>query len=372
MTFEDVFSNLLLILPKKIPSNSTYRSFLFELFDEYLKLIASISPKKISIDGMANPTDFSSVLKKQEQLISGLKKALDLYFNGQPSNAYKTFSQTMEYRTAAYKRILNICTLNKQENFYRLRIKEDNFPLCSEDMFHIPFEKRGNVATQRYSIPGFPSLYLAKTLYVAWEELNRPSIDSFQAIRLVSQKDIKLLDLTANDWGTNNNNNNAYKYLMTWPLIASCAIKVKDSHDQFKPEYILPQLLLQWVRNNKEIDGIKYASSHIETQKLKLCGDLYNIVLPVHENKEKGHCKKLLDFFQVTEAISWQLLQFAQGSAVILKSQNDPINKRVPDIELIKGIKFQYNSSILGDIEKFLDNQPCHKINKAYSTSSDL
>ena len=74
---------------------------------------------------------------------------------------------------------------------------------------------------------------------------------------------------------------------MTWPLIASCSIQVNDYTDNFKPEYIIPQFLLQWARDNKEIDGIRYSSTHIERNSLQGHSGLSNLVLPVKENKEK-------------------------------------------------------------------------------------
>ncbi|MFW1494652.1 hypothetical protein ACEV9S_24505, partial [Vibrio parahaemolyticus] len=55
---------------------------------------------------------------------------------------------------------------------------------------------------------------------------------------------------------------------MTWPLIAACSIRVKNPSDNFKPEYIIPQLLLQWARDYKSIDGIRYTSTHIEATSL--------------------------------------------------------------------------------------------------------
>ena len=229
-------------------------------------------------------------------------------------------------------------------------------------MFHIPFELRGKVTTQRYSIPGFPSLYLGKTLYVTWEELNRPRLDNFQAVRLKTTKSIQFLDLTPSDWGEDNLNNKAYKYLMTWPLVAACSIKVKDYSDSFRPEYIIPQLLLQWIRQNKELDGIKYNSTHIETGLLKSTGDLYNLVLPVKENKDEGYCTHLVNTFEVTETISWQLLEYAIGGQAFIGDGGNAINKKIPTIEIIKGRKYPYSYSALGNMEGYLDGMPTKKI----------
>ena len=362
MTYQEIFKNSHLLLPKAIPKSKTYRSFLYDLFDKYLELLESINPKNIQIQRFKNRTNIANTINIQKNFISGLKESIELYLDGKPAQAYDVFSKIIEYRKGKFSRILNIGTLDENQTFYRIRIKKENFALGSLEMFHIPFELRGKVTTHRYSIPGFPSLYLGKTLYVAWEELNRPRLDSFQSVMLKSIKPIKYLDLTAIDWGKDNLNLKAYSYLMTWPLIAACSLKVKDYSDHFKAEYIIPQLLLQWIRENEDLDGIKYNSTHIETGILKTTGELYNLVLPVKENKDEGYCKHLTGLFEMTETISWQLLEYAMGGEIFDEPSEDEVNRKIPTIEIIKGRKYPYSYSALGSMESYLDGMPTKKI----------
>lgn len=364
MTLQEIYNDKHLLLPKEIPSVKTYRSFLNHLFDKYILLLKDIAPKKIKIDGLKTEINLLNVIKIQEEFVKGIEETIEIYFDGQPAKAYTKFAEVIEFRKGKYKKILNISEFDIDESFYRIRKKEDNFPLSSVEMFHIPFHSRGKVSTQRYSIPGFPSLYLAKTLFVAWEELNRPNLDGFQAVRLLSKKKISYLDLTTNDWGSNNLNKTAYKYLMTWPLIAACSIKVKDYNDTFKPEYIIPQLLLQWVRNTGDIDGIKYNSTHIDKTELNGKGELYNLVLPVKENKDEGYCNHLMELFEITETISKQLLDYSTGGQTFLYTQAelDKINQKIPSLEIIKGRKFPYSYSVLGHMELILDGMKTKKV----------
>nr|WP_121272507.1 RES domain-containing protein [Pedobacter schmidteae] len=297
MTINEIFKDNHLLLPKTVPNDKSYREFLKDTLGKYLQILASISPKSIKIKGMKGEINFSNILNIQNKVVSALLETVDYYYKGYPSQAYIKFEEMLNYRTSKYKKLLNIKELEMDENFYRIRVKKENFPLSASEMFHIPFEHRGKVSTQRYSIPGFPCLYLGKTIYVAWEELKRPNLDEFQVIRLRSVKKIRLLNLTSEDWGNNDINKTAYKYLMTWPIIAACSIRVSNYADTFKPEYIIPQLLLQWVRNNQEmVDGLMYNSTHIKNKKLTTEGELYNVVLPVRDNKDKGHCQNLLVF----------------------------------------------------------------------------
>jgi len=364
MEFRDLVKDSFFHLPKEAPKNTSYREFIFDLLDQYLLLLSTLKNKTVNIEGLSKPKRISTTIKIQDEFIKGLKRTIHLYLDGQPSNAYAQFQDTINYRTGKYKKILNISSFHTDENFYRIRLKQENFALSSKEMFHIPFELRGKVTTQRYSIPGFPSLYLAKTLYVGWEELHRPSLNNFQAVRLKNVKKLKYLDLTASNISENLTSDKAYKYLMTWPLIACCSIKVGDYSDPFKPQYIVPQLLTQWIRNNKELDAIKYNSTHITTNDIETTGDLYNIVLPVRDNKDSGYCDNLTNMFEITETISQQLLDFKSGGMTFLDSEKEikRISDKIPAIEFIRGSKTPYGYSILGKLEKELDRMKTKKI----------
>lgn len=354
MKYSEIFSNSLLILPKAVPNNDSFDSYLFALLDSYMNVLKSIDDETLVIEGLKRNVIVQNIIPIQQNFVDGIKSAINFYLEGHPAKAYTAFSDMMQSRTSKYKKLLNVGEFGKDESFYRIRIKEDNYPIPASEMFHIPFELRGRVSTQRYSIPGFPSLYLSRTLYVAWEELNRPSLTNFQAVMLRTTESFKYLDLTPIDWGENDNHKDAYKYLMTWPLIAACSIRVKNSADIFKPEYIFPQLLLQWIRENKELDGIKYNSTHVETGMLKDSDQLFNIVLPVKENRRSGHCSKLKELFLMTDPISWQMLELATGGTTYLHNEVSEIDEKIKRIEIIKGKKYPYSSSALGRMEEYL------------------
>lgn len=364
MLFEEIFSEKHLILPKSITERKSFRETLNEMFDKYLGLLEEITPTKIKLKGNASINNLQTSITKQRVLINGITTAIEHYYNGKPFLAYKTFSETMENRIIKYPKMLNIRRYPVNHSFYRIRTKNDNQIFASKEMFHIPFELRGKVSTQRYSIPGFPSLYLGTSLYVCWEELDRPKIDEFQAVRLQSKKLINFLDLTNPRFNINEIDSEAYRYLMTWPLIAACSIKVKNPTDNFKPEYIIPQLLLQWARDYKDIDGIKYTSTHIEGKTLTAHSGLSNLVLPVKANDDKGFCNELVSTFDITEVISWQLLEFASSgqTALYTRLENIILDKSVPKLEIIKGVNSFYSSTAFGKLERYLNSLNLKKI----------
>lgn len=365
MKYEEIFNHPLLLLPKAIPAKMGFRTFITEKLNEYLELLNTIDGEEFIVSGLNKPKRKKTIISIQGRFIKGILKVIDHYYDGKPAEAYKSFESTMNTRLKRNKNLLNMKFFDEFETFYRIRMKSENFSFTKAEMFHIPFELRGMVSTQRYSIPGFPSLYLSKTLYAAWEELRRPKASDFQAIRLTSRRPISYLDLTPPDWGEDNSSKNAYRYLMAWPLMLCCSIKVKNYENTFKPEYIVSQLLLQWVRNNDEVSGIKFNSSHIKYPSIKTRGDLYNLVLPVRENKDKGYCDHLLSLFHVTEPTSWQLLEFATGGTSFMYSEKelDYINKKIPGgVELIRGRKYPYSYSTLGMLEYYLDGLDASRI----------
>lgn len=331
-TTEELLKNSFLRLPKSYNDTGVgFKKYIEQILSEYLILAQSLPPMS-GID-----------VKKLEVLIDGINTSLSEYYNGHPFNAYSKLTQAITdsgITTDGFEG-----SMPKDTNFYRLRLKKENYHLLRKELFHIPFELRHKVETKRYSIPGFPSLYLSNSIYVAWEEMRRPKLDEIQSARLKSTGDITYIDLTTSKYSgsipyKDSDAKKADKMasdIMTWPLIASCAIKVKNVEEPFKPEYIIPQLLLQWIRNSKKIDAIKFSSSHIELAETLSKGEFYNLVIPVKENKESGYCSDLSKMFMMTEVLSWQLHQFTTGREGIREEYSaKPINPDISRISLIK------------------------------------
>ena len=78
-------------------------------------------------------------------------------------------------------------------SFYRARIGVEK--IKGKDMLHIPFNKRGVVDTQRFSISGLPCLYLSTTSFGTWLELGLPEAEYFQVSSFKIPKDLKVLNL---------------------------------------------------------------------------------------------------------------------------------------------------------------------------------
>lgn len=356
VSIQEFFSSKKLSLPIIQNDKSlTFRECLYKAFDDFLDYLDKLSPKGLGF------VSFSVEKKPIENLIKDIKQAIDDYLDGYPARAYDFLNAPY---IAPILSILESGKYKKDTQFYRLRHKEDNFSKSKTELFHIAFDIRGRVATQRYSIPGFPCLYLANSIYVAWEELRRKPLSQIQAARFESTKPLKYLDLVTEIYCADKSiidstdESLLWNYIKCWPLIAACSVKVADDQASFKPEYIVPQLLLQKVRDEGKLDGIRFSSTHINLNSVKSKGKFYNLVIPVKDRKDRGHCDSLNSLFKMTEVVSWQLMDAAVGH--LHKStpiSTTRINQNVESIEIIKGGTHPYEYSPFSQMEIYLNKE---------------
>ena len=88
-------------------------------------------------------------------------------------------------------------------------------------------------------------------------------------------------------------------YIITYPLAASCSIKVKDRNNKFVEEYVIPQLFILWLKDKEKYDGVRYKSS-LYTTLVQGMGAA-NIVLPVRKFRADGLCEFLTSKISVSD-----------------------------------------------------------------------
>lgn len=236
------------------------------------------------------------------------------YYNGQHNLAYSLFKEAIESCIDVNAFIREI---PNNILFYRCRKKQkENY--TKSEIFHIPFEKRYYVSTQRYSFPGLPCLYLGASKEICKDEITDEKQKMVTAtIKYSSNKEKhKILDLTA--LFTEQIKDLSYTCDDEWLknislfLVCSAYIDYQGEDVFFKQEYIIPQLLLEYIINEtllKEqmVLGIKYFSvktniwndvlnkNYAELQ--KKC----NYVFPAREIKKEGCCETLKKVFEIVE-----------------------------------------------------------------------
>jgi hypothetical protein len=328
----------------------------FKRYSDFIKNSAELCVHKDEISVICN------------QLVEIIKK----YEDGYIQDSIKSMEQlmTMVRDKDFLKEItvpLDATTMDTP--FYRMRVS-DEYIYRRGEIFHIPLSKRRTVRTQRYSIPGFPCLYLSSSVYTCWEELNKPPLDKTYISRFVLQPKppISLFDMSLIDpkrlffyeqteyyqpsleMHIENVNEEICKTaLVLWPLIFSCSLYGSSDNDFYKPEYVIPQLLLQWIRKEKNIDGIAYIAIRHESMDSDIAY-CKNYVFPIKDS-EKEFCRILSKNFKFTQPIRCdELNALAKGR---LYGAGSPASKKWFKTSLVHPTNniIYYENTIFGEIE---------------------
>ena len=252
------------------------------------------------------------VLTRIKGLIDSINSSISSYYNGLPNKAYESFSNSLT-KIVKFQNHVALSYIEPNEDFYRIRPSSNMVLSERKDIFHVGFEYRNFCNTQRYSIPGLPSLYLGKTSYLCYQELGRPNVSESYISRFRSLDSIRVIDIQTvfsfiKGYNLMNNEKDKFdqilRYLLLFPLYLSSTIKVLHNESNFKTEYIIPQLLMQFVSasNTKEssIGGIRFPSTKLRYSTEEEHGH-YSCVFPIVKSNPKGFCSFLSGIFNLTE-----------------------------------------------------------------------
>ena len=183
-------------LPQTVTYDCDYAGELYKYLDNYSTYIQEKIGK-----------EYPDTIKTIDSNIVQTKKCILSYYNGKISEAYNCIKNILEqyvdspfvvapvdknyaFRGSAVKELrpkiysnekydpIYDKMLNHDLSFYRARTGVEI--IQEKDMFHIPFNKRGIINTQRFSIAGLPCLYLSTSSFGAWLELGLPEAEYFQ------------------------------------------------------------------------------------------------------------------------------------------------------------------------------------------------
>lgn len=305
---------------------SDYKSHLFELDELMLKELNKIAQSQENnlpfIEAMKSLfdtfRDFVKSKKTEETIASHLYDApavkrmvfeaceeiinmLKSYQEGNILDAYKFvnrhFRLTGNKICASYH--FPVCRISPSSNkWFRIRKKEDQ-TFSRKDLFHVPFDKRNKVGTYRYSIPGYPALYLGSTLYCSWLEMEQPKEFAFSIFDI--QKDILVMDFRF--FPDIEDKKQAVKYLLSYPYKIACSIVAQDKKN-YVPEYVFPQLMIHSILKQSHTQGGAIGLLYTSTKSYSFldnhnCRNYDNLVVPaVMEKKEE---ETLEDIFYLTD-----------------------------------------------------------------------
>lgn len=336
-----------------------------EYYPNYIKvkLNSFISFYKENILGKNIILNDTEIFNNIQILSNGIVSCILDFYEGKIFEATATFNRTLEEILFDQINLLSKIPLNSK--FYRAR-KNDKHQFVKEDLFHIDFQSRHLVSTNRYSVPGFPALYLADTTYTCWEEFDRYRLRELWFSRIENQRDLKIIKferihdfLNEMEINPSMNHHELFgSYLLAFPLTIACTVKAQFPHGNFKPEYIISQLLLQYISKNDTIDGIKFPSSKINYDDL-INVKCYNYVFPVKKITEKGYCEKLMETFFITQPTSLELEEIIFNPSSLF---GRPSTGQKGIIKLIKNKEAQYEHTSFGKLESCLNRLQLEKI----------
>ncbi len=371
MTFLESIESDIFSEPKVVGTEGMKRC-LETNFAEYKKILSSISDVTLA-------REISQQANNIDAFCRNILSSLGHYQTGYVAAAYFDFTKAMD----VLKPILFpenkggvVRTIGLYKPLYRARVG-NNIPYSKGGMFHLPFPKREYASTQRFSIPGLPCLYLSNSIYVCWEELNRPSINKLQVSRFQQENfnlNILNLSMTANQikisckLNAGQETSSKYDYdfiafwfLITWPLSFICSLTVTNEDAPFKHEYIFPQFLLQWVTSEKEVDGIKYFSVKSNPYNKDDFSQFTNYVFPPKKMDYGNYCSHLKESFKLTDPVSLEIFQVADPNLIFIsKEWLDNVKYKVMidniRLELIPGFQMPYTHTLFGKLEVFMQN----------------
>jgi hypothetical protein len=244
--------------------------------------------------------------------------------------------------------------------FYRLRsAKTGGAALSAADLFHMPFNYRTRVSTNRFSLPGIPCLYLANSVYTAWRELDEP--DEVAAVRFENVEPIQFLDVDGTRFmhraiaaTDQQQDEQLVLHALFLPFLFLTAQPVQFRDDAFKPEYILPQLLADVVRLcfPREFAGVSYRSTRLLTDD-SCVGEFINYaVFPKNVYVESGYCASLCQTFRVSDPIRVVVNNDGLAPADIV-----PASHNIQYINTI-GSRSAFAGSVFDRIEQTLSTKP--------------
>lgn len=328
--------------------NRLYSKSLIQILESYINQVESLKSKNESIH-----------IRAVKNICQRINKTVNLYLSGNSGEAYSTLTTLLDDKEIG-SAIIDISAVDKKSIIlYKARVGNKILSKRTE-IFHLPFDQRHLVKNYRYSIPGVPSLYLGTSTYICWIELHQPSFSDFWISKyLFNPKDNIVIDFTFsiedkirvfNDSTINVSTLN--NYLKVWPLVIACSFKTKFPNSNFHEEYVIPNIILQWIKRDRPtIIGLKFVSTKTPIRDSKICNNYVFPSMPKNIPEPSKYCDYLKSYFRLTYPLPWSMLDTLPKPDVIATGDNSFKSKNVQEV-----IIENYELTEFRMIERLIDN----------------
>lgn len=238
-----------------------------------------------------------NLVNEYDRVTDGIIRSLRAYLNGLPNVAYNSLEEVFVEKN---RHLLNtLPQIQYQGALYRVR-GERNLTK-QQELFHTPFEQRNCCGSYRYSVLGYPSLYLAGSLATSLAECridnNDYSAACFTSVEPLCCADLSLPYYDLSFW-------ERYSLVLFYPLIFACGLKVKDEKKPFKPEYVIPQILFQLISEKSNLMGVSYTSTRMEHVDFRNHKQRNFVLIVPSADQSHGQSKELAEKLTCTIPIS--------------------------------------------------------------------
>lgn len=214
--------------------------------------------------------DKKTITRVFDQLSVAIKKSVSLYFDGFTHESFIRLARSISYQE---DKLLNDMFVSRyypqNTGLYRVRtVDEKSTNFSCKDIFHVPLDQYQDIGSFRFSSIGHGCLYLSssidlcvkevvlpkgkKRIVARYELWNGPPLSTlFLGYR---SSDIEAV-LADTQYSAEDKRNVLTNYICCLPLMIACYADVQYASSIFKPEYIIPQSLVQYMRS-KGTDNI--------------------------------------------------------------------------------------------------------------------
>ena len=319
-----------------------YSSYLKLLLGGYLEAITDIDDACFKEGSVGK----SGLKSKIEEVCQRIIECLDLYSHARLDECISKMRDMLN--------LYMFCTyvLDSGSVWYRSRMVSGNERVLSaKNMFHVPFELVRKIGNNRFSISGYPCLYLSNTIWACWEEMKEPGMEDFCTSLLKPTREIALLDLRLPNVVYHQE---VEKVLCSLPLIIACSIEVEYPDDPFKPEYVIPQIVMLALVNHEKYQGCSFTSTK-KIDNFDWPDDLLtNVAMPVKCVNETGLCPKLTESFLISNSINYKYEVLKCKISPTRITGDSKLEALFLGPHVCSDIYKDYEGSIFGQMEKIL------------------
>lgn len=243
--------------------------------------------------GIKEDTPAFDVLRDIKNVCNMILDCLIQYFKGFSSDAYCEMEKIMTDKQCHLLNLLPQVYYDKGGMTLFRVIKGNKTDV--KDLFHVPYDKRELCDSYRYSILGVPALYCSASLETALLETGITLGQDYSAAIFSYKPDEKvaLIDLTMTgrrDYGFWER----YSLIIFFPLIVACGLDVRKPGKPFRPEYIIPQMFYQLIRQHgNNFKGIIFSSTKYPVRDITDASHSNYVLFTSQCDQEQGYCQDL-------------------------------------------------------------------------------